>query len=280
MKNSKKTPRLILPFALALLVMAGGPFAARAQEAGSARDADSKAQGKMESEGGMAMSGMMKNCPMMKGMGGQMQGGQMQGDMQGGMMGGGMMGMMMKRMMSDPVRQSVIQVYLLPTLSDSLNLSTGQTARLREGKKQFAAQHAQIQEDQKAKKKQLRETLSAEQPDLEQARALLGDQAALKADAKIAAVEAAARMKDVLSGEQREALGALKPMQMHRAMMANMSMMDMMQMMKAMPMMQGGGMMQNSGGGGGSSGMMNGNGSMRMDGDNQSDDENQSGGNS
>ena len=274
MKNQKKTPQLIPAFALALLVLAGGSLTARAQETGS------KDQGKMESEGGMAMSGMMKNCPMMKGMGGQMQGGQMQGDMQGGMMGGGMMGMMMKRMMSDPVRQSVIQVYLLPTLSDSLNLSTGQTARLREGKKQFAAQHAQIQEDQKAKKKQLRETLSAEQPDLEQARALLDDQAALKADAKIAAVEAAARMKDVLSGEQREALGALKPMQMHRAMMANMSMMDMMQMMKAMPMMQGGGMMQNSGGGGGSSGMMNGNGSMRMDGDNQSDDENQSGGNS
>jgi len=182
------------------------------------------------------MSGMMKNCPMMKGMSGQMQ-----GEMQGGMM-----GMMMKRMTSGPVRQSVMHIYLLPTAQDALSLNEDQVARLTEMKQQFVEQRTAIQERLMAKEEQLKETLRADQPDLEQAEALLAERARLEADAKLGAVEAAAGMKDALSGEQREELGTLKPMQMHRAMMANMSMMDMMQMMKAMPMRQGG--MMNGGG--------------------------------
>jgi hypothetical protein len=187
---------------------------------------------------GMMKMGMMKNCPMMRGMmQGGMKGGEMQGgEMQGGMMQGGMMDTMMQRMASDAVGQSVMQVYLLPALRDSLSLSDDQAARLEDLKQQFAAQRDEIQADSRAQERQFDEVMGAEQPDLGRAEALLTDRAALEADAQMAALRAAARMKEVLSGEQRAELAALEPIQMHRAMMQNLPMRDMMQMMGDMMM--------------------------------------------
>ena len=209
MKNQKK--KAILALTLTLLMLVGGYGLVKAQDAPS--DSAAAPMG--------SRSGMMENCPMM----------------QGGMM---------QRMTDDPVKQSVMQVYMLPALRDSLNLTSNQAARLEDAKQQFTEQRAEIQERLKAKEEQLREALSAEQPDLEQSRALLSDRAALEADRQMAALRAATQMKDVLSEAQREKLASLKPMQMHQAMMRSMSMMDMMQMMGDMqmqcPMMQGGGM--------------------------------------
>ena len=250
MKYQKKA---IYALALSLFMLFGSYGPVKAQDTSS----DSETA-PMESR-----SGMMKNCPMMSGemtQGGQMQGSQMQGGMQGGMM-----SMMMQRMASDPARRSAMQVYMLPALQDALSLDEGQVASLKETKRQFSEQRAQMQEDLAAKKKQLQETLRADRPDLVRAETLLDERAALKSEAQMASVEAAAQMTGVLSAVQREKLAALKPMQMHRTMMKSMPMADMMQMMSAMemscPMMNGGMMNHNSG-------------TMRME------DENQHGGDS
>lgn len=228
MRSQKKT---FIALALSLFMLVGGYRAAWAQ------DADSKAT---QPEGRMSMSGMMKNCPMMGG--GMMQGDQMQG---------GMMGMMMRRIADDPIKRSVMQVYMLPSLRDALNLADDQAARLEDAKQHFTERRAEIQERLKANQEQLQEALSADQPDLEQARTLLSDRAALEADRQMAALRAAVQMKAALSEAQRETLASLKPMQMHQAMMRDMSMMNMMQMMGDMQMqcpMMGGGMPMMQGG--------------------------------
>lgn len=254
MKYANKSKKTTLALALSLLMLAGSASAGWAQDS-SGRRADSRAtqpEDTTETDGRMSMKGMMENCPMMSG--GQMQGDQMQGGMRGGMMQGGMMRMMMQRMTSDPVQRSVMQVYVLPALGDSLGLSADQAERLEAAKNQFAEQRQEIQKKLRAQEQQLGETMKGEQPDLSRAEALLTGRAALEADAQMAALRAAAEMTGALSGNQREKLAALKPMQMHRAMMAGLSMKDMMQMMSAMemscPMMNGGmmngGQMQSS----------------------------------
>ena len=262
MKNQSAATKTVFALTLSLLLLSGGATAtAWAQDAGAEASPPESAateSAATEAEGRMSMNGMMKNCPMIQGgmmNGGQMQGGPMQGDMQGGMM-----GMMMRRMASDPVRRSVMQVYTLPALQDALSLGEDQVASLKETKQQFTEQRAQIQEDLTAKKKQLRETLRADRPNLEQVETLLTERAALEVDAQMASVEAATQMTGVLSTVQREKLAGLKPMQMHRAMMKSISMADMMHLMSVMemscPMMNGD--------------MMNGsNGTMRMEGENQ-----------
>lgn len=191
----------------------------------------------------MGMMGMMQHCPMMQGMrnGGQMDGGMMQGGRMGGMQ------PMHERMMENPRVRSLMLIHLMPVLEDSLNLSGDQAARLNEQKEQFNKERADLQEEQREIKKQIKEAIDADQPGLDEVNELLAQRAALEADQEFIIYETAAEMKEGLSEAQREKLAALEPMEMHRAMMANMSMMEMMQMMRAMHgdqmmggMMQGG----------------------------------------
>ncbi len=157
-------------------------------------------------------------------------------DMQG-MMQGMMHGMMqgkMHGMMQEPLHQSGMLVFMLPTMGEQLGLSHEQVAALAQQKKQFLATQQQTREARAEKQAALKALFEAGTPPPEKVEALLVETATLEARRQAAWYRVAASMKAVLTPEQGDRLRAMKPAEMHQHMMAGMSMMDMMQMMKAL----------------------------------------------
>lgn len=166
-----------------------------------------------------------------------------------GMMGGGM-GMMGG--MQNPMGHSLMTTFLLPEMQAELGLSTQQTGQLRQFKQEMLAKGKDVSTQIAAKQKELGALLASDTSKGAQVKTLLEQIGNLRAQRQFAAYETARKMKGALTGDQKAKLAAMKPAELHQAMMSHMTMADMMEMMQ---FMGGAGMM---GGGMGMMGMMGG----------------------
>ena len=158
-----------------------------------------------------------------------------------GMMGGGM-GMMGG--MQDPIRHSLMTVFVLPEMQTELGLSTQETAQLRQFKQELLAKGKETSAQIAAKQKELEALLGPDTSKGAQVKTLLEQIGNLRAQQQFATYEAARKMKGALSEEQKAKLRAMKPAERGQAMMSHLTMSDMMEMMRFM----GGGMGMMGGG--------------------------------
>src|SRR5579864_1798203 len=171
-----------------------------------------------------------------------------------GMMAGGM-GMMGG--MQNPMNHSLMTTFLLPEMQAELGLSTQQTGQLRQFKQEMLAKGKDVAAQIAAKQKELEALLSADTSKGTQVKTLLEQIGNLRAQRQFAAYETARKMKGALTDDQKAKLAAMKPAELHQAMMSHMTMAGMMEMMQFMGggagMMTGGmgmmGMMGMMGGG-------------------------------
>lgn len=173
----------------------------------------------------------------------------MPGMMRGGMMQDGMMGPgMMQRMhgmhqqmMQNPMHRAGMMAFVLPALADTLGLEDQQVEELNELKTEMTEERQRHREEMQAAQQELQALFEDDEtPAPEEVRTRLQEVAQLRAEGQAATYEAAQRMREVLTEEQRQMLEEMTPQQIHRHMMHHMTMMDMMQMMQSMA----GGMMQ------------------------------------
>jgi hypothetical protein len=180
-----------------------------------------------------------------------------------GMMGGGMgmmgEGMGMMGMMQDPVHQSVFTVFALPEMQAELGLSAQQVTQLRQYKQELLTKGRELSAQISAKQKELQEAVAGGSSKTAEVKQLLEQVASFRADLEFAAFDTAGKMKAALTDPQRTKLAAMRPGEMHQAMMAHITVAEMTEMMQFM----GGdaGMMR-----GGMMGMMGMMGGMMMDG--------------
>jgi hypothetical protein len=161
---------------------------------------------------------------------------------QGGMSRGAGMGMgMMGGMMQDPAHQSVLNAFVLPELQSELGLTAQQTTQLKEFKQELLTKGEDFSKQIAARQKELAGLIAASTSKNAEVKRALEEIANLRAQQEFAAYETAGKMKAALTDEQRAKLAALKPFELHQAMMSRMTMGDMTRMM---PFMGGdGGMM-------------------------------------
>jgi cell division protein FtsB len=166
----------------------------------------------------------------------------------------GMQGMGMMAGMHDPLDQSTMTVFLLPYMRQELGLSAQQANELNRLKQDLLTKAKEISTRIAEKQKELDTLLASNTAKPAQVKTLLEEIANLKAQRQFAGFETASKMKSALTEQQRNRLAALKPAELHQAMMAHMTMGDMMQMMeligadgmmpgRMMGMMMGGEMM-------------------------------------
>jgi len=146
-----------------------------------------------------------------------------------GMMGGGM-GMMGG--MQDPMRHSLMTAFVLPEMQTELGLSTQQTAQLRQFKQELLAKGKETSAQIAAKQKELEALLGPDTSKGAQVKTLLEQIGNLRAQRQFAAYETGRKMKGVLTADQRAKLAAMKPGELHQAVMSHMTMADMMEMMQ------------------------------------------------
>ena len=144
----------------------------------------------------------------------------------GGMMGGGMGRML------DPVHQSVFMTFALPQMQAELGLSTQQEMQLRQYKQELLQKGQELSTQIAAKQKELEgAAASSKNPEVKQ---LLEQVASLRAQLEFAAFETAGKMKASLTDQQRTKLAAMRPGELHQAMMTHMTVGEMTQMMQFM----------------------------------------------
>jgi len=164
-----------------------------------------------------------------------------------GMMGGGN-GMMAKGMMSsgmgmtgsgmgmtaDPVRASVFTAFALPDMQTELGFSAQQVTQLRQLKQGMLTSGQEVSRQIAAKRKDLEGAIGAGGSRNAEVKQLLEQMATLRAQLQFAAFETAGKMKAVLTDQQRTKLAAMKPAELHQAIMSHMTMRDMGEMMRFM----------------------------------------------
>lgn len=187
-----------------------------------------------DTTGRPGMMGMMKDemsammpCPMMPSHMGMMQG-MMQSQM--GMM-RAMHMQMMERAMKRPLKHSAMMVRVLPTMKDPLGLSDAQVAHLEELAARFKEAQSELAAKASEVETKLDDQLASDEPDPAEITTLLREEAMHRADMKALGIKTAMQMKADLTGEQREKLAAMTPVQMHQHMASHMTMMEMMQAM-------------------------------------------------
>lgn len=234
-----------LAYGVAVLAAAGLLFAASAAQQGSGNQSATQ-PGMMQGRMGMMQGGMGA-------MRGQM------GTNYGGM--GAMRGTMMAGM-RDPFGRSTMMAFLLPEMKPELDLSSSQTAELSRLKQQFNNEEQKTSEQIAAARRGLNALFSSGTPKQEQVQKAVTEIANLQAQRLLNGYETAAKMKAMLTPEQRGRLDAMKPAGLQNAVMSHMTVNEMIQMMRFMHGTAGAGMMSSGMMGGGRMGMMQ-NGMMR-----------------
>ena len=137
-------------------------------------------------------------------------------------------------MMSGPMHQVVMTPFLLPELQAEVSLSPQQVAQLRQLKQDMLTRGRELSSQIAAKQKALNALLTPGTSKGEQVKKLFEQMARLRAEQLYTGYETATKMKAALTEAQRTKLAALKPYEIHQAMMSRMTMNDMMQMMQFM----------------------------------------------
>ena len=155
---------------------------------------------------------------------------------------------MMGGMMQDPAHPSVFTAFVLPELQSELALTT----QLKQLKQELLAKGEDFFKQIAARQKELEGLTAAGTSKNAEVKRALEEIANLRAQQEFAAYETAGKMKATLTEEQRTKLAALKPFELHHAMMSHMTVGDMTQMMQFMGgdgVMMGRSMMSMMGGG-------------------------------
>ena len=132
-------------------------------------------------------------------------------------------GMEMMGMMQDPVHQSILTAIALPEMQAELGLSTQQVTRLRQYKQELLTKGQELSSQISAKQKELEAMVAAGSSKNAEVKQLLEQVASLKAQLEFTAFETAGEMKACLTDQQRTKLAAMKPGELHQAMMAHMT---------------------------------------------------------
>ena len=159
------------------------------------------------------------------------------GTMQQGTIPGEMLGMMngrMMQMMNDPVQNSAMLVYVLPTMSKSLSLSERQLETLKQQQRSFLDNWKEGEDALAGKQAALERMIASAAPEPDKLEKQLVDIATEKARLQAAAIETTLAMKSELTPDQRDRLGAMTPETIGRHMTTNLSMANMAQMMNMM----------------------------------------------
>lgn len=141
----------------------------------------------------------------------------------------GMMGMM-----QDPVHQSVFTAFALPEMQAELGLSTQQVTQLRQHKQELLTKGQEFTTQISAKQKALQGAVAAGSAGNADVKQLLEQVASLRAQLEFAAFDTAEKMKATLTDAQRTKLAAMRPRELHQALMARLTVAEMTQMMQFM----------------------------------------------
>ena len=151
------------------------------------------------------------------------------------------------------LHQIMMTPFVLPALQSELGLSAQQVTQLRQWKQEMLGKAKEISGQIAAKRKELEGLLAAGTSKGELVKRLYEEIGSLHGQQQFVGYETALKMKAELTDAQRAKLAAMKPHELHQAMMSRMTMSDMMEMT---PFMGGDGMMMG--------GMMMGQGHMMM----------------
>ena len=143
-------------------------------------------------------------------------------------------GMGMMGMMQDPVHQSVFIAFALPEMQSELGLSVLQTTQLKQLKQELLTKGQELSTQISAKRKELEGLVSAGTSKNAEVKQLLEQVANLRAQQEFAAFETAGKMRARLTDQQRAKLAAMRPGEIHQAMMSHLTMAEMAQMMQFM----------------------------------------------
>lgn len=125
--------------------------------------------------------------------------------------------------LQEPFRRSVATVFLLPDLQNELGLTSTQVNNLKMIKDSFAAQQNQAIQQIQAKRKNLNGLLKAETPNQQQIQSAVTDIANAEAQRQVETYNTLAKMKDVLTAQQRSQWNAMSPQDLGKSLMAHMT---------------------------------------------------------
>jgi len=138
------------------------------------------------------------------------------------------------------VHQIMMTPFVLPALQSELGLSAQQVTELRQLKQEMLTKGKELSGRIAAKRKELEGLLAAGTSKGDLVKRLYEEIGSLRGQQQYTAYDTALKMKVELTEAQRSKLAAMKPAELHQAMMSRMTMNDMMEMM---PFMGGAGMM-------------------------------------
>ena len=143
---------------------------------------------------------------------------------------GGMRGMMMSGL-QNPVGRSTMMAFMLPEMKSELGLSSPQTAKLNELRRQFADRQQKTSDQVAAARQDLDAQFKSAKPNESQVKKDVNGIAKLQAQRLLNGYETTAKMKATLTPEQRNRLQNMNPTGLYNSMMSHMSVNQMREMM-------------------------------------------------
>lgn len=151
------------------------------------------------------------------------------------------------RMMQDPLRRAEIRAFSLPSMKQSLGLSSSQAGRLDEMKKQFVAGLRNTAQQIADKRATLNKRFQSGSPDLKQVEKAEMEIAKLGVEQRLSGYKTLRKMEEVLTPDQRARFKSMTPQELRNNMMTSMTVADMAEMMRLMHGSMGGAMTDGSG---------------------------------
>lgn len=138
----------------------------------------------------------------------------------------------MEAVMQNPLVRSEMLLHVLPVMDEPLGLDQAQVSSLRTIKQEAQKSKAELRSRIHETQRELDAILAQKSPDPSTVEAQLKEAAQQKAAVQAVSFAAVARMKEILTSDQRTKFAAMNHAEMHRHLMESMTVLQMMQLMQ------------------------------------------------